>query len=108
MVEATLKTLTGGTRLGPQSDIKGKEKYPALHIAYSDAETLFQMGGQTFAELKPNFNLRRVVVCQEKFMYGAISFRPLAENGWRTHGRENFPSKSAGCEIGDTGIAPLK
>ena len=32
--------------LGPQSDIKGKEKYPVLHIAYPDAEAYAKWAGK--------------------------------------------------------------
>jgi hypothetical protein len=51
-----------------------------------------QNGRGNVCQPRRSLNLRRVVAYLEKSMYGAMSFAPV-ENGWPTHGRENFPSK---------------
>jgi formylglycine-generating enzyme required for sulfatase activity len=76
---------------GPQSDIKGKENYPVVHIAYPDAEAYAKWAGNV-CRPKRSLNLRRAAGCQEKRTCGAMIFVP-AESGWPTRGRENFQCK---------------
>jgi len=36
--------------LGPKSNIRGKENYPVVHIAYEDADAYAEMGWEAFAD----------------------------------------------------------
>jgi formylglycine-generating enzyme required for sulfatase activity len=44
---------------GPESDIKGKEKFPVVHVAYADAEAYALQKQQRRVKIEPNDKIRR-------------------------------------------------
>ena len=71
---------------GPQSDIKGKENYPVVEIAYPDAEAYAKWAGKRF-RLKRSLSLPRAAVCQAKHTSGAMNFVPRQMDGQHVAGR---------------------
>src|SRR5215469_4255175 len=97
-----------GTRwrhpLGPQSDIKGKDNYPVVHIAYSDAEAYAKWIGQRLpTEAEWEFAARGGVA-GKPFVWGD-EFRP--QNNWMANTHQgHFPLDDDGAD-GFIGIAPV-
>jgi formylglycine-generating enzyme required for sulfatase activity len=91
--------------LGPQSDIKGKEKYPVLHIAYPDAEAYAKWAGKRLPTEAEFEFAARGGLSGKTYVWGD-EFRPDGKwmaNTWQG----KFPVKDAG-EDGYAGIAAVK
>ena len=91
--------------LGPQSDIKGKENYPVLHIAYPDAEAYAKWAGKRLPTEAEFEFAARGGLSGKTYVWGD-EFRPDGKwmaNTWQG----TFPVKDAG-EDGYAGIAPVK
>ena len=91
--------------LGPQSDIKGKEDYPVVQVAYPDAEAYAKWAGKRLpTEAEFEFAARGGL--KGKTYVWGDEFRPNGKwmaNTWQG----KFPVKDAG-EDGFAGIAPVK
>ena len=90
--------------LGPSSNIKGKENYPVVQIAYEDALAFAKWAGKrlpTEAEWK---FAARGGMSGKPFLWGD-SFRPKGKWMANTH-QGHFPNQDTG-EDGYVGIAPV-
>jgi len=90
---------------GPQSDIKGKEKYPVVHIAYPDAEAYAKWAGKRLPTEAEFEFAARGGLSGKTYVWGD-EFRPGGKwmaNTWQG----KFPVKDA-VEDGYAGIAPVK
>src|SRR4026207_694857 len=90
---------------GPQSDIKGKEKYPVLHIAYPDAEAYAKWAGKRLPTEAEFEFAARGGLSGKTYVWGD-EFRPGGKwmaNTWQG----KFPVKDAGGD-GYAGIARVK
>jgi formylglycine-generating enzyme required for sulfatase activity len=91
--------------LGSQSDIKGKEKYPVVQIAYPDAEAYAKWAGKRLPTEAEFEFAARGGLSGKTYVWGD-EFRPNGKwmaNTWQG----KFPVKDAG-EDGYAGIAPVK
>ena len=91
--------------LGPDSDIKGKEKYPVVQIAYPDAEAYAKWAGKRLPTEAEFEFAARGGLSGKTYVWGD-EFRPNGKwmaNTWQG----KFPVKDAG-EDGFVGIAPVK
>ena len=91
--------------LGPQSDIKGKENYPVVQIAYPDAEAYAKWAGKRLPTEAEFEFAARGGLSGKTYVWGD-EFRPGGKwmaNTWQG----KFPVKDAG-EDGYAGIAPVK
>lgn len=73
--------------LGSESDIKGKDKYPVVQVAYPDAEAM-RNGPGNACRPRRNLNSPRAAAYQERPLSGATNFVP-EEIGWQTLTKEN-------------------
>jgi sulfatase modifying factor 1 len=90
--------------LGPGSDIKGKDNYPVVQIAYPDAEAYAKWAGKRLpTEAEWEFAARGGLA-GKPFVWGD-SFRPNGKWMANTH-QGHFPEKDSG-EDGYAGIAPV-
>ena len=90
---------------GPQSDIKGKENYPVVQIAYPDAEAYAKWAGKRLPTEAEFEFAARGGLSGKTYVWGD-EFRPGGKwmaNTWQG----KFPVKDAG-EDGYAGIAPVK
>jgi formylglycine-generating enzyme required for sulfatase activity len=90
--------------LGPGSNIRGKDDYPVVHIAYADAEAYAKWAGKRLpTEAEWEFAARGGLA-GKPFVWGD-SFRPDGKWMANTH-QGHFPDKDSGSD-GYTGIAPV-
>jgi formylglycine-generating enzyme required for sulfatase activity len=90
--------------LGPASDIRGKESYPVVHIAYEDAEAYARWAGKRMpTEAEWEFAARGGLV-GKPFVWGD-QFRPNGKWMANTH-QGHFPDQDTGND-GFAGIAPV-
>ena len=90
--------------LGPVSDIKGKDNYPVVQIAYPDAEAYAKWAGKRLpTEAEWEFAARGGLA-GKPFVWGD-SFRPNGKWMANTH-EGHFPEKDTGAD-GYIGIAPV-
>jgi sulfatase modifying factor 1 len=90
--------------LGPGSDIRGKDEYPVVHIAYADAEAYARWAGKRLpTEAEWEFAARGGIA-GKPFVWGD-TFRPNGKWMANTH-EGHFPDKDTG-EDGYRGIAPV-
>jgi len=90
---------------GPDSDIKGKEKYPVVHVAYPDAEAYAKWAGKRLPTEAEFEFAARGRLAGKTYVWGN-EFRPNGKwmaNTWQG----KFPVKDTG-EDGFAGIAPVK
>src|SRR5919106_45379 len=90
---------------GPQSDIKGKENYPVVHIACPDAEAYAEWAGKRLPTEAEFEFAARGGLSGKTYVWGD-EFRPDGKwmaNTWQG----TFPVKDA-AEDGYAGIAPVK
>jgi len=90
--------------LGPHSDIKGKDNYPVVHIAYPDAEAYAKWAGKRLpTEAEWEFAARGGLA-GKPFVWGD-EFRP--HNKWMANTHQgHFPIDDSG-EDGFAGVAPV-
>ena len=90
--------------LGPGSDIKGKDNYPVVQIAYEDAQAYAKWAGKRLpTEAEWEFAARGGTAGQP-FVWGN-EFRPGGKWMANTH-QGHFPNKDTGAD-GFVGIAPV-
>ena len=90
--------------LGPTSDIKGKDNYPVVHIAYEDAEAYARWAGKQLpTEAEWEFAARGGL-SGEPFVWGN-QFRPNDKWMANTH-QGHFPDHDT-AEDGSAGVMPV-
>jgi formylglycine-generating enzyme len=90
--------------LGANSNLKGKEKYPVVHIAYADAQAYAQWAGERLpTEAEWEFAARGGLAGRP-FVWGD-SFRPGGRWMANTH-QGHFPDQDTGDD-GYVGVAPV-
>jgi sulfatase modifying factor 1 len=89
---------------GPDSDIKGKEKYPVVHIAYPDAEAYAKWAGKRLPTEAEFEFAARGGLASKTFPWGD-EFRPKGKWMANTY-QGKFPMKDK-AEDGYPGLAPV-
>jgi formylglycine-generating enzyme required for sulfatase activity len=90
--------------LGPGSSIKGKDRYPVVHIAYEDAQAYAKWAGKRIpTEAEWEFAARGGIA-GKPFVWGD-EFRPHGKWMANTH-QGPFPNSDTGAD-GYAGIAPV-
>jgi len=90
--------------LGPESDLKGKEKYPVVHVAYPDAEAYAKWAGKRLPTEAEFEFAARGGLAGKTYTWGD-EFRPKGKWMANTY-QGKFPVTDK-AEDGFTGIAPV-
>ena len=90
--------------LGPESDLKGKEKYPVVHIAFSDAEAYAKWAGKRLPTEAEFEFAARGGLSGKTFVWGD-EFRP--DGKWMANTYQGKFPVTDKADDGFTGIAPV-
>jgi formylglycine-generating enzyme required for sulfatase activity len=90
--------------LGPESDIKGKEKYPVVHVAYPDAEAYAKWAGKRLPTEAEFEFAARGGLAGKTYTWGD-EFRPKGK--WMANTYQGTFPVTDKAEDGFTGIAPV-